>query len=74
MHINSISTLGPNHWYEEGDRRFHPITLFSMPEIPTFWQSSVKKQEKSFGASDLITMRMKRRKNWAGLSASTIYI
>jgi len=27
MHINSISTLGPNHWYEEGDRRFHPDNI-----------------------------------------------
>ena len=27
MHINSISTLDPNHWYEEGDRRFHPDNI-----------------------------------------------
>ncbi len=27
LHINSISTLGPNHWYEEGDDRFHPDNI-----------------------------------------------
>ena len=24
MHMNSISTLGPNRWYDQGDERFHP--------------------------------------------------
>ncbi len=24
MHINSMSTLGPNRWYDAGDQRFHP--------------------------------------------------
>ena len=27
MHINSMSVLGPNHWYEEGDERFHPDNI-----------------------------------------------
>jgi hypothetical protein len=27
MHINSISTLGPNHWYDAGDSRFHPDNI-----------------------------------------------
>ncbi len=27
MHINSMSALGKNHWYEEGDERFHPDNL-----------------------------------------------
>ncbi len=27
MHINSISTLGPNRWYEAGDSRFHPDNI-----------------------------------------------
>lgn len=27
MHINSMSTLGPNHWYDEGDERFHPDNI-----------------------------------------------
>jgi hypothetical protein len=27
MHINSISTLGPNRWYEAGDKRFHPDNI-----------------------------------------------
>jgi hypothetical protein len=27
MHINSMSTLGPNHWYENGDQRFHPDNI-----------------------------------------------
>ena len=27
LHINSISTLGPNHWYDEGDERFHPDNI-----------------------------------------------
>ena len=27
MHINSISTLGPNKWYDEGDERFHPDNI-----------------------------------------------
>lgn len=27
MHINSMSTLGPNKWYEAGDERFHPDNI-----------------------------------------------
>lgn len=27
LHINSISTLGPNRWYDEGDERFHPDNI-----------------------------------------------
>jgi hypothetical protein len=27
MHINSMSTLGPNRWYDNGDKRFHPDNI-----------------------------------------------
>jgi hypothetical protein len=27
LHINSISTLGPNQWYDAGDERFHPDNI-----------------------------------------------
>jgi hypothetical protein len=27
MHINSMSTLGPNRWYDAGDQRFHPDNI-----------------------------------------------
>jgi hypothetical protein len=27
MHMNSISTLGPNQWYDKGDQRFHPDNI-----------------------------------------------
>jgi len=27
MHMNSISTLGPNKWFDEGDKRFHPDNI-----------------------------------------------
>lgn len=27
MHINSMSLLGPNKWYDEGDERFHPDNI-----------------------------------------------
>ncbi|AEF86083.1 conserved hypothetical protein [Treponema primitia ZAS-2] len=27
LHINSLSTLGPNKWYDAGDQRFHPDNL-----------------------------------------------
>jgi len=27
MHINSISVLGPNKWYDSGDERFHPDNI-----------------------------------------------
>lgn len=27
MHINSISALGPNKWYDAGDERFHPDNI-----------------------------------------------
>lgn len=27
MHINSMSVLGPNKWYDEGDERFHPDNI-----------------------------------------------
>lgn len=26
-HINSMSLVGPNHWYDSGDERFHPDNL-----------------------------------------------
>ena len=27
MHMNSMSTLGPNKWFEKGDKRFHPDNI-----------------------------------------------
>lgn len=27
MHINSMSVLGPNKWYDKGDERFHPANI-----------------------------------------------
>ena len=27
MHVNAISVLGPNHWYDEGDERFNPENI-----------------------------------------------
>lgn len=27
MHINSMSTLGPNKWFDAGDKRFHPDNI-----------------------------------------------
>ncbi len=27
MHLNSMSTLGPNKWYDAGDERFHPDNI-----------------------------------------------
>jgi hypothetical protein len=27
MHTNSMSTLGPNHWHDAGDERFHPDNI-----------------------------------------------
>jgi len=27
MHINSMSTLGPNKWFDAGDQRFHPENI-----------------------------------------------
>lgn len=27
MHINSMSALGPNKWYDQGDERFHPDNI-----------------------------------------------
>lgn len=27
MHMNSVSLLGPNRWYEQGDERFHPDNI-----------------------------------------------
>jgi len=27
MHINSMSLLGPNRWYDQGDQRFHPDNI-----------------------------------------------
>lgn len=27
MHINSMSVLGPNKWYDKGDERFHPDNI-----------------------------------------------
>jgi hypothetical protein len=27
MHMNSVSVLGPNKWFDQGDKRFHPDNL-----------------------------------------------
>ncbi|MBN2059480.1 MAG: aryl-sulfate sulfotransferase [Deltaproteobacteria bacterium] len=27
MHINSMSSLGPNKWFDQGDKRFHPDNI-----------------------------------------------
>ncbi|MEL7567216.1 MAG: aryl-sulfate sulfotransferase [Dehalobacterium sp.] len=27
MHVNSMSVLGPNQWYDQGDERFHPDNI-----------------------------------------------
>ncbi len=27
MHLNSVSTLGPNRWFDSGDERFHPDNI-----------------------------------------------
>ena len=27
MHINSMSTIGPNKFYDQGDKRFHPDNI-----------------------------------------------
>ncbi len=27
MHMNSMSALGPNRWYDQGDQRFHPDNI-----------------------------------------------
>jgi hypothetical protein len=27
MHLNSMSTLGPNRWFDSGDQRFHPDNI-----------------------------------------------
>lgn len=27
LHVNSMSTLGPNRWYDAGDQRFHPDNI-----------------------------------------------
>jgi len=27
MHINAVSVLGPNQWYDAGDKRFHPDNI-----------------------------------------------
>ena len=29
MHINSMSLLGPNKWYDNGDERFHPDNIIA---------------------------------------------
>jgi len=29
MHINSMSVLGPNKWYDSGDERFHPENIIA---------------------------------------------
>ncbi len=29
MHLNSMSTLGPNKWYDSGDQRFHPDNIIT---------------------------------------------
>ena len=27
LHVNDLKPVGPNHWYDEGDQRFHPDNL-----------------------------------------------
>ena len=36
MHINSMSVLGPNKWYDQGDERFHKVTSYGLWAIVLF--------------------------------------
>ena len=49
MHINSMSYLGPNKWYDAGDERFHPENIIWDGREAKYIAIISKKQEKWFG-------------------------
>ena len=48
LHMNTVSYLGPNKWYEEfGDERFHPENLI-VGSAKSNWVAIIDKQTKKF--------------------------
>lgn len=72
MHINSMSVLGENKWYDQGDERFHPENIIIDGRNSNILAIISKKQGILSGSWDRILMKVKQRKSWAGLSDSTI--
>lgn len=46
LHISSISVLGPNKWYDQGDMRFHPDNIIFASRIGNFIGIIDKKRSK----------------------------
>ncbi len=46
MHINSMSTLGPNKWFDEGDQRFHPDNIIWCARVSNITGITDKKSGK----------------------------
>ena len=71
MHINSMSVLGPNKWYDAGDERFHPDNIIVDGREANIFSSSPRLPGKSSGNSAPTTTTAPKPRPSAGSSAST---
>lgn len=72
MHINSMSALGPNKWYDQGDERFHPDNIICDGRETNINFIISKKPAKLFGNSAQTTTVPPKKEPLAGLSGNTI--
>ena len=71
MHINSMSVLGPNKWYDAGDERFHPDNIIVDGREANIIFIISKATGKSSGNSAPTTTTAPKPRPSAGSSAST---
>ncbi len=71
MHINAMSTLGPNRWYDAGDKRFHPDNIIWDSRQANIIAIIDRQRAKSSGSSAPISIPRKPCAKWGKSSAST---
>lgn len=74
MHINSMSVLGENKWYDQGDERFHPDNLIIDARNANILAIISKETGDIVWRVGPDFNENEATKNLAGLSDSTIYI
>ena len=72
MHINSMSVLGENKWYDQGDERFHPENIIIDGRNSNILAIISKKTGDIVWKLGPDFNESEATKSWAGLSDSTI--
>ena len=72
MHINCVSVLGENKWYDAGDERFHPDNLIFDARNANILAIISKKTGEIVWQIGPDFLKRKSFANWDGSSASII--